>query len=95
MKIPVKAGLVCLKRVRIHENSCFVEFSPTNGIGLSNTYLMETKFGWNKILAEPTKTWQYLLKKNRSAVIETKCVWHSTAETLLSNELSDKKYTYK
>ena len=53
------------------------------------SYLMETKFDWKGILAEPAKLWHSSLNKNRSASIELDCVWKATRETLLFNEVND------
>jgi FkbM family methyltransferase len=64
----------------------FVEFGATNGIDLSNSYLLEKEFGWNGILAEPARTWHETLRLNRSAHIETKCVWKDSDSSLLFNE---------
>lgn len=52
----------------------FVEFGSTNGLKNSNSWLLEKKFGWNGILAEPNPIWHSDLAANRSASIEHKCV---------------------
>ncbi len=65
----------------------FVEFGATNGIYLSNTYLLENAYGWTGICAEPALGWHSELRQNRSgAVIETDCVWEKTGETLSFSE---------
>lgn len=81
--------LFALSRLGFKRNGFFVEFGATNGINLSNSYLLETKFNRNGILAEPAKLWHSSLKKNRSASIEIDCVWKSTGETLLFNEINN------
>src|SRR3979409_966312 len=35
----------------------FVEFGATNGVVNSNTWLLEKKYGWKGILAEPNPVW--------------------------------------
>jgi len=52
----------------------FVEFGATNGVQLSNTYILEKHAGWKGILAEPAKTWHAALKANRSCVIDFNCI---------------------
>jgi len=72
--------VLCLEDFK--RNGFFVEFGATNGVDLSNTYLLETEFGWNGILAEPAVCWQSELKLNRKANIEEKCVWSSSGNFL-------------
>lgn len=60
----------------------FVEFGATNGIDLSNTYLLEKDFGWTGILAEPAKIWHADLLNNRTAVIDFDCVWEESGRSL-------------
>jgi len=69
-------------------NGYFVEFGATNGITLSNSYLLESGFGWDGILAEPARKWHDELIRNRRSKIETKCVWTTTGEQLNFNEVA-------
>lgn len=66
----------------------FVEFGATNGVTLSNSYLLEKSFGWTGILAEPARCWHADLVANRSCKLETKCVWDKSGERLEFNEVS-------
>lgn len=52
----------------------FVEFGATNGIDLSNTFLLEKTFKWKGILAEPGRTWHRELSLNRSQPIDHRAV---------------------
>ncbi len=64
----------------------FVDFGATNGVSLSNTFLLEKDYGWDGILAEPARTWGQKLKENRNVHIEDKCVWSASGEVLNFNE---------
>lgn len=67
---------------KIKTGGFFVEFGATNGIDLSNTFLLEKRFGWSGILAEPFPYWHGQLSKNRSAAICHQTVWRTSGETM-------------
>lgn len=70
----------------------FCDFGATNGVFLSNSYALETHFGWTGICAEPARTWHSDLKANRpNTIIETDCVWSKTGEELQFVETKSKE----
>ena len=70
-------------------NGYFVEFGSTNGKDLSNTYLLEKKFNWTGILAEPGKVWHKELFHNRICNISKKCIHSSSSEILEFLEIGE------
>jgi FkbM family methyltransferase len=61
----------------------FLEFGATDGISLSNSYMLEKNLGWTGVLAEPSPQWHAKLKKNRpNTKILTDCIWKSSSEKL-------------
>lgn len=85
-KSQIRQDLFVLSELNYKKNGYFVEFGATNGIDLSNTYLLETEYGWNGILAEPATIWHKDLDKNRKAKIDKRCVWKKSGESLVFNE---------
>lgn len=67
----------------------FVEFGATNGISLSNTWLLEKKFGWTGLLAEPARVWHRDLTAARNAQISFSCIWKTTGERLEFSESAE------
>jgi FkbM family methyltransferase len=72
--------LFALASLDFKRGGFFVEFGATNGIALSNTYLLEKSFDWTGILAEPGKCWHSELQSNREATISTAAVVALTGE---------------
>jgi FkbM family methyltransferase len=74
--------VLALAQVGIKQPGFFVEFGATNGLDLSNTYLLEKNFGWKGILCEPAREWHEELRLNRSCAIDTRCVYSSTGQKI-------------
>lgn len=83
----IKQDLFVLKELEYKKNGFFVEFGATNGLDLSNSFLLESEFSWRGILAEPGRIWRNDLRKNRpNAKIEERLVWKDSSSKLLFNE---------
>lgn len=78
--------LFVLCELQFKRNGYFVEFGATNGIDLSNSHILENKFGWRDIVAEPARVWHKALFKNRQCHIETRCVAARSGEQVEFNE---------
>jgi FkbM family methyltransferase len=71
----------------------FVEFGAMDGITLSNTFLLETKYGWRGIAAEPARCWHQELRRNRACSLEHRCVWSKSGEMLQFNETPEAEFS--
>lgn len=87
-KSQLRQDLFVLAQLGFKRDGFFVEFGATNGIDLSNTYLLEQHFGWKGILAEPAQCWHHDLQSNRKSTIDKRCVWTQSGQTLTFNEVS-------
>jgi FkbM family methyltransferase len=52
----------------------FVEFGATDGVLLSNSYLLEREFGWSGLCAEPNPQLFAQLQRNRRCVVSDACI---------------------
>lgn len=58
----------------------FVEFGAYDGTSHSNTKLLEERFGWTGLLAEPNPDMAEALREHRTAVVDSRCVWDTTGD---------------
>jgi len=84
--------IFCLLLNHGKRNGFFVEFGACDGLLISNTLLLEREFEWNGILSEPARTWQSEIQKNRSCIIETRCVWAESGKQIEFAEFSADDY---
>jgi FkbM family methyltransferase len=64
----------------------FVEFGSADGVALSNSFLLEKELGWSGILCEPSRSWHEDLKRNRSCIVDTRCVYSRSGEQINFSE---------
>lgn len=86
-KAQLKQDMFVLSELKFKRDGYFVEFGATNGVDLSNTYMLEKELGWTGILAEPAHVWHDDLVKNRDCLIDFNCVWSESGKTLDFNEV--------
>jgi len=76
-----------LSELDFKRDGYFVEFGASDGVELSNTYLLEKRLGWTGILAEPAVVWHDALTANRNCHISFDCIWSKSHEELEFNEV--------
>jgi FkbM family methyltransferase len=88
-KSQINQDLFALSELGAIRGGFFVEFGATNGVDRSNTRLLEKRLGWKGILAEPARCWHLDLARNRSSLVEHRCVWKETGEKLTFSEVAE------
>lgn len=63
-----------LEQTGYKRNGFFVEFGATDGVILSNSWLLEKEFGWNGICAEPNPKYFEKLQNNRNCIVDDACI---------------------
>ena len=78
-----------LNKLNFKKKGFFVEFGACDGIYYSNTFLLEKKYKWEGILAEPNNIWKHNLLLNRSCKISHDCVSNETGKKIDFYEQED------
>jgi len=71
-----------LSQLSFKKGGYFVDFGAADGVFGSNTYILEKRYGWKGVLAEPARCWHEALQRNRSAHIELACVAGKSGESV-------------
>jgi FkbM family methyltransferase len=71
-----------LERSGYKHGGFFVEFGATDGVLLSNSWLLETRMGWRGICAEPNPKYFERLQRNRRCQVSNACIGATTGETV-------------
>ena len=71
-----------LEKSNFKRNGFFVEFGATDGVLLSNSYLLEKEFDWQGICAEPNPKFFDKLKQNRKCIVSNECIGAKTGEKI-------------
>lgn len=69
-----------LEKTGYKHGGFFVEFGATDGVLLSNTWLLEKEFGWKGICAEPNPKFFDQLKKNRNCITSNQYIGRRSGE---------------
>ena len=69
-KSQLKQDLFVLSQLEFKKNGFFVEFGATDGLDLSNTFILEKRFDWNGILVEPGLSWHKTICCNKNNVVQ-------------------------
>ena len=67
----------------------FVEFGASDGVSGSNTWLLEKEYGWQGILAEPSRSGYKELSQNRFCINDPRAVWDKSGQKLIFCERSE------
>ena len=93
-KSQLRQDFFVLSELNFKRDGFFVEFGACNGVDHSNSYILEKEFGWTGIIAEPARSWQKELDRNRSCHIDHDCVWSITGANVLFYETSSRRPFY-
>ena len=83
--------LWALEQSNFKRGGFFVEFGATDGVLLSNTYMLEKLFGWRGICVEPHPRYYERLQKNRDCKLSNALIGGRTGDKvdfILANEFS-------
>ncbi len=71
-----------LEQTNFKRNGFFVEFGATDGVRLSNTFLLEQEFGWRGICAEPNPRMFEKLQRNRRCLVTDACLGATSGDSV-------------
>ena len=88
-KSQTRQDIFALYELNFKKNGFFVDFGASDGVTLSNSYLLEKEFGYNGILAEPSPKQYSNISNIRNVKIENKCVWRESGTEIEFVDVGD------
>lgn len=85
--------IMVLDQLNFKKNGFFVEFGAGNGVEFSNTFLLEKKFNWKGILAEPCKSFHKEIFSKRNCIIDQRAVSNVTGLKVNFVEFENKHFS--
>ena len=85
MQQDVIAQYIC--DIAVTPSRYYVEIGATNGVSISNTFMLEKSHSWSGILVEPAKRWHRDIIRNRTSKIDFRCVWSVSGKWLKFQEM--------
>lgn len=85
--------IMVLDQLNFKKNGFFVEFGAGNGEKFSNTFLLEKKFNWKGILAEPCKSFHKEIFSRRNCIIDQRAVSNTTGLQVNFVEFENKHFS--
>jgi FkbM family methyltransferase len=82
----IQQDVFVLSALSKKRNGFFVEFGGLDGKHISNTYLLESEYDWQGIIAEPGRKFKDILKNNRKCSIDYRAVADKSGKELLFKE---------
>lgn len=77
-----------LEKLNYKTNGFFIELGGGDGKYLSNTYLLEHKYGWNGILIEPSRKF-HEISKHRNCMAVQSCVSDTVGKAVFVEGMTD------
>jgi len=81
-KSQLAQDIFVIANTEIKKENFFIEFGATDGLTISNTYLLEKELNWKGILIEPASIWHKDLYKNRDCIIDKRCIYKKSGEIM-------------
>ena len=85
-KSQLRQDLFVITALNFKTRGTFVEFGATDGVTLSNSWMLEARFEWSGVLAEPARIWHNSLAENRVCAIDHCCVWRTSGDNIKFHE---------
>ena len=91
-KAQLSQDLWVLFELREKRRGWFVDFGAGDGETISNSWLLETQYGWRGVLAEPNPAFHAKLALRKAAVC-TDCVTDRTGDNVVFNQTADPHFS--